>query len=124
MSVLKSAVRRTALFLSVLLLLPACNVKGEETAMSSVPVTLLESYKKADENNPLYTQRFGADPGVMEYNGRLYVYMTDDILEYDAKGKVRENSYSQIRTINCISSDDLVYCTRYRKIPVAVPSGI
>ena len=124
MSALKSAVRRTALFLSVLLLLPACNVKGEETAMSSVPVTLLESYKKADENNPLYTQRFGADPGVMEYNGRLYVYMTDDILEYDAKGKVRENSYSQIRTINCISSDDLVNWTDHGKIPVAGPSGI
>ena len=123
MSALKSAVRRTALFLSVLLLLPACNVKGEETAMSSVPVTLLESYKKADENNPLYTQRFGADPGVMEYGGRLYVYMTDDLLEYDAKGKVKENSYSQIRTINCISSDDLVNWTDHGKIRVAGPSG-
>ena len=65
--------RRTALLLSVLMLF-AC-AKGEEKAMSTVPVALKPSYKKAGENNPLYTQRFGADPGVMEYDGRLYVYI-------------------------------------------------
>ena len=97
---------------------------GEETTMNTVPVTLQKSYKKAGENNPLYTQRFGADPGVMEYNGRLYVYMTDDIVEYDGSGKVKENSYSQIRTINCISSDDLVNWTDHGKIPVAGRNGI
>ena len=92
--------------------------------MSGIPVTLKASYKKAGENNPLYTQRFGADPGVMEYDGRLYVYMTDDIVEYDAKGNVKENSYSQICTINCISSDDLVNWTDHGRIPVAGPMGI
>ena len=55
--------------------------------MSELPVVLQHSYKNADQNNPLYTQRFGADPGVMEYDGRLYVYMTDDIIEYDSAGK-------------------------------------
>ena len=40
--------------------------------MNAVPVPLQKSYKKAGENNPLYTQRFGADPGVMEYNGDVY----------------------------------------------------
>ena len=92
--------------------------------MNNVPVTLERSYKKAGENNPLYTQRFGADPGVMEYQGRLYVYMTDDIVEYDASGKVKENSYSQIRTINCISSDDLVNWTDHGRIRVAGPGGV
>ena len=110
-----------ALFLSVLTL--AGSVKGEETVMKKVPVTLQKSYKKAGENNPLYTQRFGADPGVMEYDGRLYVYMTDDQLEYDAAGKVTENSYQKIRTINCISSDDLVNWTDHGKIYVAGPDG-
>ncbi len=124
MTAVKSAVRRTALFLLILPFLFAARVKGEETKMSSIPVTLQKSYKKAGENNPLYTQRFGADPGVMEYDGRLYVYMTDDLLEYDATGKVKENSYSQIRTINCISSDDLVNWTDHGKIRVAGPAGI
>ena len=123
MTAVKSAVRRAALFLLALVLLSPC-AEGEESDMNKVPVTLKKSYKKAGENNPLYTQRVGADPGVMEYEGRLYVYMTDDIVEYDAKGKVKENSYSQIRTINCISSDDLVNWTDHGKIRVAGPSGI
>ena len=122
MTAIKSAVRRAALFLLILPLLTIC-AKGEETEMSTVPVTLQKSYKKASENNPLYTQRFGADPGVMEYNGRLYVYMTDDLLEYDGKGNVKENSYQQIMTINCISSDDLVNWTDHGKIYVAGPRG-
>ena len=124
MSALKSAVRRAALFLLILPLVMTAFAKGEEAAMSKVPVTLQKSYKKTGENNPLYTQRFGADPGVMEYNGRLYVYMTDDQIEYDAGGKVKENSYGQIRTINCISSDDLVNWTDHGKIQVAGPRGI
>ena len=103
---------------------PISCVRGEETKMSELPVVLQHSYKNADQNNPLYTQRFGADPGVMEYDGRLYVYMTDDIIEYDSAGKVKENSYSKIRTINCISSDDLVNWTDHGQIRVAGPDGI
>ena len=122
MTAVSGAVRRAALFLFTLILLSGC-AKGEDVSMSTVPVTLQKSYKKAGENNPLYTQRFGADPGVMEYNGRLYVYMTDDLLEYDAGGKVKENSYSQIRTINCISSADLVNWTDHGKIRVAGAYG-
>ncbi len=122
MSTVNSAVRRAALFL-ILPFLFIPYAKGEEATVSTVPVTLQKSYKKADEFNPLYTQRFGADPGVMEYNGRLYVYMTDDIVEYDTDGKVKENSYSQIRTINCISSDDLVNWTDHGKILVAGAAG-
>ena len=122
MTAFSGAVRRAALFLFTLILLSGC-AKGEDVSMSTVPVALQKSYKKAGENNPLYTQRFGADPGVMEYNGRLYVYMTDDLLEYDGKGNVKENSYQQIRTINCISSDDLVNWTDHGKIRVAGAYG-
>ena len=114
--------RGAAILLSFFMLLPCA--EGEETNMNTVPVTLQKSYKKAGENNPLYTQRFGADPGVMEYDGRLYVYMTDDIIEYDGSGKVHENTYGKIKTINCISSDDLVNWTDHGKIYVAGPAGI
>ena len=118
----RSLIRALALGLAVLL--PAGCARGEQNTMKELTVTLQESYKKAGENNPLYTQRFGADPGVMEYGGRLYVYMTDDQIERDASGKVTDNTYGKIRTINCISSDDMVNWTDHGRIPVAGPDGI
>jgi len=87
-------------------------------------VTAESSYKKDGENNPLYTQRFGADPGVMEYNGRVYVYMTNDVIEYDSNGNVKENGYGLVNQINCISSDDMVNWTDHGAIPVAGANGI
>ena len=82
------------------------------------------SYKADGENNPLFTQRFGADPGVMEYNGRVYVYTTNDVIEYDSNGKVTENTYAQVNKINCLSSEDLVNWTDHGAIPVAGTDGI
>lgn len=82
------------------------------------------SMKQATENNPLFTQRFGADPGVLVWNDRLYVYTTNDIIEYDAAGNVKENSYGLVKTINCISSADLVNWTDHGAIPVAGRDGI
>ncbi len=117
--------RLLAAMLALLLLLPAAaHTEGVKEALNRQNVTLAESWKTIGNNNPLYTQRFGADPGVMEYDGRLYVFMTDDIIERDAAGNVKENSYSQIRFINCISSDDLVNWTDHGRIPVAGPGGI
>lgn len=87
-------------------------------------VTPAGSYKKSGENNPLYTQHFGADPGVMEYNGRVYVYMTNDVVEYDANGNVTENTYGQVNKINCISSDDMVNWTDHGAINVAGSDGV
>ncbi len=87
-------------------------------------IKLSTSYKKAGENNPLYTQRFGADPGAMEYNGRVYIYTTNDVIEYGANGAVGENTYGKINKINCISSDDMVNWTDHGAIPVAGSSGI
>ncbi|MDO5558936.1 MAG: endo-1,4-beta-xylanase [Oscillospiraceae bacterium] len=85
-------------------------------------VTLASSYKKDGENNPLYTQRFGADPGFMVYKDRIYVYTTNDAFEYDSNGKLKENSYD-VGTINCCSSADLVNWTDHGAIPVAGKNG-
>nr|MDE5563580.1 family 43 glycosylhydrolase [Oscillospiraceae bacterium] len=93
-----------------------------EALFSSVTPTA--SYKKEGESNPLFTQRFGADPGVMEYNGRVYVYMTNDVIEYDNNGQVKENGYGLVNQINCISSDDMVNWTDHGAIPVAGKNGI
>ena len=81
-------------------------------------------YKKAGDNNPLFTQRFGADPGYLVWNDRLYVYTTNDVIEYNADGTVAENTYGQINKINCISSADLVNWTDHGAIPAAGRKGI
>ncbi|MDE6502378.1 MAG: hypothetical protein K2L10_09870 [Ruminococcus sp.] len=82
-------------------------------------VTPASSYKKSGENNPLYTQRFGADYVVMEYNSRVYVYMTNDVVEYDSNENVTENTYGKVNKINCISSDDMLNWTDHGCINVA-----
>lgn len=97
----------------------AVDVAAMEKIFSSV--TPAGSYKEEGENNPLYTQRFGADPGYMVYNDRLYVYMTNDDFEY-SNGEIQDNSYD-VQEINCISSSDLVNWTDHGAIPVAGASG-
>lgn len=68
--------------------------------------------------NPLITHKFGADPFAMEYNGRVYIYMTSDAYEYDESGNIIENDYSEINTISVISSADLVNWTDHGEIAV------
>ena len=41
--------------------------------------------KQPGNNNPVMTGHFGADPYAMEYDGRVYFYMTADKYEYDAE---------------------------------------
>ncbi len=117
-------ITRIVMVLAVLALVVMPLTKAKADTLADRGIEPATSYKNAGENNPLYTQRFGADPGVMEYNGRLYVFMTNDIIEYDAKGNVKENGYGQIRHISCISSDDMVNWTDHGLIPVAGPDGI
>ena len=80
-------------------------------------VSLAESFKKDNENNPIYTQRFGADPGWLVYDGRLYVYTTADEFQY-SNGQMIENDYAS-GAINCLSTADLVNWTDHGQIPVA-----
>ena len=92
-------------------------------AGSSLDNGIKKGYKSAGENNPVMTQRFGADPYALVYNGRVYLYMTGDVLEYNADGTVKNNSYSKINTINVLSSADLVNWTDHGAIRVAGNSG-
>lgn len=79
--------------------------------------------KVAPNGNPLVAHRYGADPYALVYGDRVYLYMTNDALEYDENGTVKENSYSSINTITVISSADLVNWTDHGPIPVAGPQG-
>ncbi|NLP26455.1 MAG: family 43 glycosylhydrolase [Clostridiales bacterium] len=101
--------------------MPTADIQKMESMFSSV--NLAPGYKSPENNNPLYTQRFGADPGVLVYNDRVYVYTTNDVLQYDNNGKLIDNNYSDVNKINCISSADMVNWTDHGPIPVAGPSG-
>ncbi len=79
------------------------------------------SYVKADnENNPLVTQNYGADPGVLVYNDTVYVYTTNDTQEFAGNN---ENTYGKINTLNCYSSKDMVNWTDHGSFKIAGSSG-
>ncbi|WP_253957797.1 glycoside hydrolase family 43 protein [Metabacillus halosaccharovorans] len=73
--------------------------------------------------NSLMSHKFGADPHAMVYDGRVYIYMTNDEFEYDGNGNLIDNTYSKINTVNVISSDDMINWTDHGAIPVAGPNG-
>ncbi len=95
----------------------------EAESEENMVLKLTESYKGLDHNNPLMTQKYGADPYAMVYGDRVYFYMTADAYEYDRAGNIVENSYGQIRSINVISTDDMVNFTDHGSIQVAGSKG-
>ncbi len=79
--------------------------------------------KKLGYGNPIFTQAFGADPYAMEYDGRVYVYMTADAYQYDANGNLLDNGFGYINTYRVVSSADLMNWTDHGEIAVAGPNG-
>ncbi|HLO59839.1 MAG TPA: glycoside hydrolase family 43 protein [Bacteroidales bacterium] len=65
----------------------------------------------SDNANPLLDFMFTADPTAVEYNGRIYVYATNDHQQYEHVGKDGRNSYEKIRSLVMMSSDDMVNWT-------------
>ncbi|MBQ8201048.1 MAG: endo-1,4-beta-xylanase [Clostridia bacterium] len=82
-----------------------------------------QSYKPSNDHNPVMTQRFGADPWAMPYDGRVYLYMTGDFYTYGDDGSVGPNRYGTIDRLRCISSADLVNWTDHGDILAAGPHG-
>lgn len=73
--------------------------------------TLAADYKGTSNNNPISANIFCADPTALEYNGRLYVYGSNDHQEFVAKGKKGPNNYLEIKSIVVFSTDDMVNWT-------------
>ncbi len=73
-------------------------------------------------HNPTLTQKYTADPGVMVYGDRVYVYGTNDAI---AHGFVPSgtNGYTHIQSLNMMSSADLVNWEDHGSIPVAGAQG-
>lgn len=84
----------------------------------SVGNTVTTAYKKAGEANPISSNIFFADPTSVEYNGRVYVYGTNDTAEYDENGGVGDNDYGSIDSLVCYSSADMVNWQFEQVIPV------
>ena len=73
--------------------------------------TMAPDYKGSSNNNPISANIFCADPTALEYNGRLYVYGSNDHQQFIANGKKGENSYGDIKSIVVFSTDDMVNWT-------------
>ena len=80
--------------------------------------------KSPGSSNPIITHKSGADPWAIEYDGRLYVYMTADTYNYDTEGNITSAVYGIIKHINVVSTADMVNWTDHGSIPVAGTDGI
>ncbi|MBQ4900750.1 S-layer homology domain-containing protein [Paenibacillus sp. Marseille-P2973] len=78
--------------------------------------------KLPGQSNPLITHKYGADPYAMEYNGRLYLYLTDDQAQWELTPDTN-NSYANARSITIISSSDMVNWTDHGRVPVGKQVG-
>ena len=81
------------------------------TCIQTNAQTLAHDYKGMSNNNPISACVFCADPTALEYNGRLYVYGSNDHQQFIANGKKGENSYGEIKSIVVFSTDDMVNWT-------------
>ena len=73
--------------------------------------TLAPDYKGSSYNNPISANIFCADPTGLEYNGRLFVYGSNDHQQFIKNGKKGENTYGEIKSIVVFSTDDMVNWT-------------
>lgn len=99
------------------------NQKRKEMENADMDTLIKGLAKPLGEHNPLMVQKFGADPWAMEYDGRIWIYMTGDEPVTGGDGKVVTNTYGNINTIRVISSADLVNWTDHGEIRAAGRSG-
>ncbi|WP_419886165.1 carbohydrate-binding protein [Paenibacillus sp. B-A-8] len=112
------------LSLILVLTLAIASSPGNPKVQAAEETPLTPAMAKTPGNaNPLFSHKFGADPYAMVYDGRVYIYMTNDIFEYNANGTIKDNGYSRINKITVVSSDDMVNWTDHGEIPVAGQQG-
>jgi len=96
-------------------------VSADSSAFSGI--NLARSYKDTKNHNPVNTLKYSADPGVMVYDGRVYVYATNDGYSGQLGRNPETNGYGQINTLNVMSSDDLVNWVDHGSIAAAGRNG-
>lgn len=92
----------------------------------SVPMsaqTTAKTYKSVGNGNPVSPCVFCADPTALEYNGRLYLYGTNDHQQYIQNGKKGSNGYGNIKSLVVFSTDDMANWTFHGTIDVGKVCG-
>lgn len=89
-----------------------------KTIDESQPQELAPAFKQPTWNNPLSATQFMADPTSVEYDGRLYVFATNDQQEYNLSHGLQANTYGNISQLVCLSSADLANWTTHEVIDV------
>ena len=102
------------------LMMAAGLIIGNGSSASAAQVVNGTYVKGDNENNPVVSQNYGADPGVLVYNDTVYIYATNDSQELAGNN---ENTYAKIDTLNCYSSKDLVNWTDHGSFKIAGSSG-
>lgn len=84
-----------------------------ESAEDGLVLTQISnSFYKTEQNaNPISPNIYCADPTAVEYNGRLYVFGTNDHQQYDAVGDEGSNTYESIKSFVILSTEDMVNWT-------------
>lgn len=80
--------------------------------------TIAQNYKGTANGNPISPCVFCADPTALEYNGRLYLYGTNDTQQYIKNNKTGSNGYGDISSLVIFSTDDMVNWTFHGTIDV------
>lgn len=73
------------------------------------------AYKTPSNANPISPSVYCADPTAVEYNGRLYVYATND---HQQSEEDTVNDYDQIDSLVVFSTEDMVNWTYHGRIEV------
>jgi arabinoxylan arabinofuranohydrolase len=86
---------------------------------ATLPSNLSNSWKIWGHRNALITQGFSADPTTMIYNDRVYLFASNDSLEYDDSGNPKARTFADgIQGLRAISSADLSNWTDHGVINV------
>jgi len=103
-------------------MLPAAPAVSAETAAISVADAVASgqgveisadqistaNLKETKYNNPISSDFFCADPTAVEYDGRLYLYGTNDHQQFELAGGDRDNTYEKIKSMLVFSTEDMV----------------
>ena len=124
---MKTVLRRLiTMLLSFALCAPAAALEelSDGPAVPSLPAEPLSvspapQRKRLIEGNPISAEIFCADPTSVEYNGRLYVYGTNDHQQYLEKGPDAENTYERIKSFVVFSTADMMNWTYHGIINTA-----
>jgi arabinoxylan arabinofuranohydrolase len=96
---------------TIMALAATCSTAGAQT--------LATAFKASGEHNPISPCVFCADPTAIDYNGRLYVYGTNDTQQFFKNGKTGGNGYGDIKSLVVFSTEDMVNWTFHGTIDVA-----